>query len=121
VTEKRNTAGQRWRELLGGVLLAASVANLLAFFVHGLALGGSAGNGKREGERFFVGDHGTFTEVTELQWRRLWRHELSLYGTVPLGVIAGFVLQQSENQRARERRLSRNTLPSGDPSENGES
>ena len=86
----------QWNDRICGVLLAGCVANIVAFGAHGLALGGSVWNGKRERGKFFVGDHGRFTEVTERQWQRLWRHELSLFATVPLGILAGFLLQRSE-------------------------
>lgn len=89
----------QWTDRIWGVLLAGCVANIVAFGVRGLALGGSVWNGKREGGEFFVGDHGRFTEVTERQWQRLWRHELSLLATVPLGAFAGFLLQRSAKIR----------------------
>jgi hypothetical protein len=90
-------------ERIGGVLLANAILNFTAFFVHTMAQRGSAGNGKREGDRYFVGDHGRYGEVPEWRWRVTRVHEISVFVTHPLAVLIGMpLLVYAHRARARE-------------------
>ncbi len=80
---------RRWARWIGGVVFAIAVINFLAFFVHCMTLGGSAGNGKRVEGWYFVGEHGRYTEVSEQQWRIIRVHEISLFVTHPVGIVVG--------------------------------
>src|SRR5262245_4223113 len=77
------------------ILRAMTFIAMLNFFVfwYGvLILGGDAINGKKDGGRYFVGDHGKYTEVTEGVYRYSRFHALSLFVTHSLGMVAGLIL-----------------------------
>src|SRR5262249_832635 len=60
--------GSIMQNILRAILLIAML-NFLTFWYGALILGGDAGNGKKDGGRFFVGEHGKYTEVTEGVYR----------------------------------------------------
>jgi len=66
--------------------------NFFAFWYGALILGGDAFNGKEDGGRFFIGEHGKYTEVTEGVYKYSRFHVLSLWVTHPLGMVAGLIL-----------------------------
>ncbi|MBX9628659.1 MAG: hypothetical protein K2X82_32985 [Gemmataceae bacterium] len=74
---------------VGLVLGVVALANFAAFFVHTYAIGGDPWNGKREGGRFYVGDHGRYTEVTERRWRLAEVHTVAFLATHGLCVLVG--------------------------------
>ena len=41
---------------------------LIGFFVFSMIVGGSAVNGYQEAGKYFVGEHGTYVEVSETIW-----------------------------------------------------
>lgn len=79
------------QNILRAILLIAML-NFLTFWYGALILGGDAGNGKKDGGRFFVGEHGKYTEVTEGVYRYSRLHGFSLLVTHPLGMAAGLIL-----------------------------
>jgi hypothetical protein len=79
------------QNILRAITLIA-VLNFCAFWYSALILGGDAGNGKKDGGRFFVGAHGKYTEVTEWVYRYSRFHCLSLLVTHSLGMVAGLIL-----------------------------
>lgn len=94
--------GQR---LYRSVLLAVAVicfANVVAFFVVGDILGGAAGNGKIEGGRHFIGDHGRYTAVSEAVYTYSLWHGRSIFLTNVLGGLAGMAwFRMKRSQPAR--------------------
>ena len=90
----------RWAERVGGVLFAGAMVNFLAFIVHCAAIGGSADHGKQVAERYYVGDHGRYTEVTAWQWQAMRVHEVSVLVTFSLAVfVAGPLFAYAERIR----------------------
>ena len=113
---RRDEARRRRAGWVGGALLAVAVVNFLAYSAHTGSLGGSAytgervagwrsvsaggqeyteGNGPapdRAGGRYYVSAHGRYTEVTEQRWRAVRAHEVAVYVTHALGLLAGGVL-----------------------------
>jgi hypothetical protein len=79
------------QNILRAILLIAML-NFFAFWYGALILGGDAFNGKEDGGRFFIGEHGKYTEVTEGGYKISRFHVLSLWVTHPLGMVAGLIL-----------------------------
>jgi len=79
------------QNILRAILLIAML-NFFAFWYGVLILGGDAFNGKEDGGRFFIGEHGKYTEVTEGGYKISRFHVLSLWVTHPLGMVAGLIL-----------------------------
>ncbi|QEL17676.1 hypothetical protein [Limnoglobus roseus] len=82
----------RWAGRVGRTLFAVAVLNFLAFFAHSQVVGGSAFNGKRVDGRYYVGNKGKYTEVSERQWQTMRAHEVSVFVTHTLGLFAGVAL-----------------------------
>src|SRR5262245_32088592 len=78
------------RNILRAIILIAML-NFFAFWYGALILGGDAYNGKDDGDRFFVGMHGKYTEVTEEVYRYRRFHLLSVLVTHSLGMVAGLI------------------------------
>jgi hypothetical protein len=66
--------------------------NFASFVGESQRLGGSAGNGYELGGRYFVGNHGRYTEVSREEWERSRIHGRSIAITHPLMMAAmGFL------------------------------
>ena len=57
----------RLRQVVG-ILLVLSLLNVFSAILIAVALGGSATNGKVEGNHYFIGDRGHFSEVPRWIW-----------------------------------------------------
>ena len=98
----RDELRRRWAGGIGGALFAVAIMNFLAFSVHTSYLGGSAIRGKRVEGRYYVSNHGRYTEVTEQQWRAVRAHEITVYVTHPLGlIVGGALLAYAQRRRGR--------------------
>lgn len=76
------------RKVLRGVgvlLLVVAVLNAVAFVVTTIVLGGSALAGKVDGGKYYVGEHGQYTEVSQEVWT------LSLYQGYSYYAVPGVV------------------------------
>ena len=80
------------------------MANVASLFLVGLLIGGSAVLGKVVAGRYFVGDHGHYTEVPQWVWIYSWAHAVSQVGTVPFIFIWGLCV-------ARRSRMTREVGP----------
>ncbi|WP_157182247.1 hypothetical protein [Methylobacterium sp. WSM2598] len=72
--------------LLG--LIAVGATNFIAFSIAAAFLGGDAGNGKIVNGHYFLGSHGTYTEVSEAVFTYSLWHVRSLFITHPLAGLA---------------------------------
>jgi hypothetical protein len=73
-------------------LFLIGIANFFWFFVESLSIGGDALNGRVRDGHYFVGSHGSYTEVSAATWNWSRAHALSVFVTHPLAIGAGFVL-----------------------------
>jgi hypothetical protein len=92
-----------WTRILGGSLFASAAIVFLSYFVSGLVLGGDALNGKVEGDRYFVGSHGHYIEVSEGTYLYSRVHGILLLVVFPLGIILGGFLLSRAERKDRER------------------
>src|SRR5262245_59895667 len=70
--------------------------NWLAFWLIGVSIGGSAQLGGIKAGHYFVADHSNVTEVTAWVYWYSWVHGATQAITLPLGVMAGFILRGRE-------------------------
>ena len=76
----------------GRALVLLAIANFTAFWFATMAMGGSALNGKVEGGRYFVGEHGEYTEVTASRFEFSAWHGRSIVLTHALGAVGALLL-----------------------------
>jgi len=77
------------------------LANFVVFVVVALIIGGDALNGKAEGGKFFLANHGKLTEVSRETFVYSRYHSLSLFITHPIFFLAAW-----RAKSAKERSLS---------------
>jgi hypothetical protein len=91
------------RAQLGIAIFALCILNMVAFSIHSERLGGRALTGKIEGGRYYVGDHGHYTEVTGASYRNNRAHELACIASLPFGLVT-FILLWSAARKPERRR-----------------
>jgi hypothetical protein len=74
--------------------------NGCSFLVHTSIIGGGASNGKIENGKYYVGDHGRYTEVSHSAYRFSWWHELS--AAVSILVFMYIALDQSLSRKRKD-------------------
>ena len=102
----RFDGGPRWARLQRNWLLGFAAVNFVSFMIASLALGGDAVNGKIEGGRHYLGNHGQYTEVSSGVWQYSRIHGRSIMVTHPIGLISGliwvFAVQTNSNPLSRK-------------------
>lgn len=97
---KRTTADERepgWVTMmirralpyLALICVAVGFVNFFWFFAESAALGGDALNGYARDGRYFLGSHGTYTEVAQTVWAWSRTHGTSIFVTHPLAMAGG--------------------------------
>lgn len=66
-----------------------AVLNFTAFFIVALFIGGDAFNGKVENGRYFLANHGTYTEVSEAVYLYSKAHIILVICTIALVFLLG--------------------------------
>jgi hypothetical protein len=77
---------------LAALLFPLGLLNFLTFFCVAAANGGDAINGKIVDGKYFLGNHGQFTETSQAFYTYSLWHVRSLFLTVPLTFIGGLIL-----------------------------
>jgi len=77
---------------------------ILGFFVFSMVIGGSAGNGYQEAGKYFVGEHGTYVEVSETIWTISSIYEILFWISLPLTPIGAFVISNIQNKTERRKK-----------------
>jgi hypothetical protein len=91
------TASRRW---LWNTLAVIGLLNFAVIFLVANWLGGDAVNGKEEGGRYYLANHGKLTEVTHAVWSYSRAHVYSVFVTHPIAMFAGF-MSSREKRRSR--------------------
>jgi hypothetical protein len=66
------------------------LANFIVFFVVAVVLGGDAINGKTDGGRYFLANHGRLTQVSRGIFEYSRYHAISLFITHPMALLAAW-------------------------------
>jgi hypothetical protein len=75
--------------IIGGTLYVIAIINFTTFWIIAVSIGGDAIQGKAEGGRYYVSDHGKMTGVSSGVWRYSRVHTISVWITHPVGIFVG--------------------------------
>lgn len=87
-----SSAIKRALPYLAMVAIIVGFVNFFSFFAESAALGGDALNGYSSNGRFYIGSHGSHTEVSEATWAWSRVHAISIFITHPLAFAGGAYL-----------------------------
>jgi hypothetical protein len=89
------------------LLFAIGILNFFFLFIVDILIGGSAFNGKIDGERYFVSEHGVYTEVSFIIYVFSMVQTVSIFFTHPLAMIAGaaYAISGGWNRARRPRTI----------------
>jgi len=83
-------------------LVAIGILNFASFIIVALAIGGDAVNGKTEGGRYYLSEHGRDTEVSRSVFEYSRFHVYSVWVTHPLAMFGGYLLYcEKKKQKAK--------------------
>jgi hypothetical protein len=79
--------------IVAALVVALSVYGLVVYVDETQRLGGDALNGYVQGDHYYVGNHGRYTEVTAEQWELSRGHAIRMFVMQPLALLAmGFLV-----------------------------
>jgi hypothetical protein len=81
------------------VLFTVAIVNFLIFFLMALSIGGDAVNGKVEGGKYYVANHGKYTEVSKTVFTYSRFHCYSVWVTHPVGILAMIAWSMAKRNR----------------------
>jgi hypothetical protein len=85
-------------KLFAKTLIGIAILNFISFMIASESLGGDAVNGKTDGQNYYVGSHGRYTEVSRSVFDYSRFHTHSVWVTHPLGFIGGLILMWKQKQ-----------------------
>ena len=77
---------------LGSILIVVGMLNFASFMIAALILGGDAVNGKSDGQKYYLGSHGRYTEASQSTFEYSRLHTHSVWITHPLIFVGGSIL-----------------------------
>jgi len=89
---------------LFAILFAVAVLNFIAFIIGASVLGGDAVNGKVEGGKYYVANHGKYTEVSQVAFTYSRFHCYSVWVTHPLAILCGTLFLGRKRQEKQLRK-----------------
>jgi hypothetical protein len=93
---------------LAFTLVLIGIINFVSYVIIAMSLGGNAVSGKAEGNKFYLREHGRYTEVSRLVYDYSRYHTYSVWITQPLAMFGVYLLyRQSKKQKAADPLLSR--------------
>ena len=78
-----------WPGRIAAALFLIAFLNFTAFWIVALCIGGDAMNGKVQAGRYYLANHGKYTEVTQCVWAYSKIHTISVWITHPLALLGG--------------------------------
>lgn len=86
-------------------LFAIAIVNFLVFFVVAINIGGDAVNGKIEDGKYYVANHGKYTQVSKALFTYSRFHVYSVWVTHPVGIIAIGLLSVVEKRKKKDNKM----------------
>jgi hypothetical protein len=88
----RSASDLKWKEAPVWLRIAwvVAIVNFASFWIIAVASGGDAVNGKEEGGRYFLANHGSYTEVTKAFFEYSRIHSMSVWITHPIAILGAF-------------------------------
>jgi hypothetical protein len=93
----------RWLNRLGIILFFIAFFNFAVFWIVAVCIGGDAISGKVENGRYYVANHGRYTEVSREVWTYSKFHSSSVWITHPIGILGGAGLITYAQYRKKKR------------------
>lgn len=85
---------------LAYILVLIGALNFASFIIMALILGGDAVNGKSDGQRYYLGSHGHYTEVSQSTFEYSRLHTYRVWITHPLIFLgAGSLIWLKKKER----------------------
>jgi hypothetical protein len=84
---------------IASTLVVIGILNFASFFIIALSLGGDAVNGKREVGKYYLCEHGHYTEVSQAVFKYSKLHVYSVWITHPLALLGGFFLNRERKRQ----------------------
>jgi len=84
---------------LAYTLVAIGILNFISFCIVAGVIGGDAVNGKTEGGRYYVSEHGHDTEVSRSVFEYSRFHAHSVWVTHPLAMVGILILYMEHEKR----------------------
>ena len=69
-------------------LFIAAIINFASFYIIAVLIGGDAVNGKVENGKYYIANHGKYTEVSKSVFIYSRLHTYSMWVTHPVGILA---------------------------------
>jgi hypothetical protein len=85
--------------VLAYTLMAIGVLNFASFMIVSTALGGDAPHGKIEGDKYYLGGHGHYTEVSHSTFEYSAIHSEWFLVTLPLVFVGGLILDHQRRKK----------------------
>jgi len=82
----------RTMKRVASILIVVGMLNFASFMIVALILGGDTVNGKSDGQRYYLGSHGRYTEVLRPTFEYSRLHTHSVWITHPLIFVGGGIL-----------------------------
>jgi len=82
---------------------ALGITVLVGFFLFSAIVGGSTGQGYEEGGKYFVGEHGNYTEVSQTVFIISGILETLFWIFIPLTPLGGFLIAHIQERIERKR------------------
>jgi hypothetical protein len=87
------------------ILIAVGILNFTTYLIILLVFGGDAINGKVEAGKYYLCEHGRYTEVSRSVFEYSRFHTYSVWITVPLGML-GICLAAAADKKDRKTRYT---------------
>lgn len=81
--------------------ITVGAINFLAFIIGAAVLDGDAVNGKIEDGRYYVANHGKYTEVSKSAFTYSRWHVYSVFVTFPIAMLCGLLLEIQKRTHAQ--------------------
>ena len=94
------------------VIAVIAVVNFASYWIIAVKCGGDAWNGYSRGGRYFLGSHGTYTEVSKAFWTYSYYHTIAVWATHG-SVFVGMAIFL--NSRRKSRKAEPGAAPNGGP------
>ena len=88
-------------------LFALAFVNFAVFFCVAAVIGGSADAGKIQNGRYYVANHGQYTEVSQGVWTYSSIHVRSIWFTHPIGLLSASLLVLTQSQKSKQKDSAR--------------
>ena len=89
--------------LIVSIWNAIGIIIIAGFFLYGFMIGGSASLGYCDANAYYVGNHGEYTQVSEIIYHVSYVWEILFWIFIPLTPIGAFLISHIQEKRERKK------------------